>query len=210
MDFGIDEKVEATRGGQFKGGIHKAFLLEVSVDTKTSKKDESTYKVLSFKFSDPDNTRKFEHVEWVPKSDEPAKAQKALEAFNKRVKHIYETYAKFPAGKVGGEAKSWEEYFEAIAKIFNEGAGGKPVHRTDKGGLIMVWVKLTFNNTDNLGFPYSPNFIDLVKVDKDTTLLIDKRYDRVEQAGSNSGSNAGGGHNDIITHNAADVDEFFK
>ena len=62
-----------------------------------------------------------------------------------------------------------------IAKAFNEGKEGSPIYKTE-GKYVTVWLKFTYFNND-LGFPYSPNFIELVREGKETNLVIDLKYE---------------------------------
>lgn len=183
--FGIDANLQASNSARFKGGIHKTVLLNVVLNT-IKKKDGTETKALQFTFVDLDNVRKFIHTEWtVDPSD--AKFGKKLEALNIRFKHIYEAYSKFPEAGLGKGATTFVQYLELLAIGINTGKAGKPIYKTDDGKLIPVYIKLTYFN-NNLGFPYSPNFLEVIKEGKETTLTIDKRYDTVEQTDAPSGN----------------------
>lgn len=188
--FGIDSSLQASNSARFKGGLHKAVLVSVVFNPAFAKKDNTTTAILQFNFVDLDNVRKHTHIEWELVTTD-AKFAKKLEAFNIRIKHLIEAYIKFPEGGVGKGAKNVAEYYEMIAKAFNEGKNGKAIYKTDDAKLIPVHIKLVYFN-NNLGFPYSPNFIEVVRADKETTLIIDKRYDKVEQTDAPSSAAAPG------------------
>ena len=178
MNFGISEDLSASNKVPFKSGIQVGILTSVKGHKKTSKKGEE-YEVLEFNFVDLKNEASYEKIEFAIKPSDVKGADKQ-KAMNIRIKHIYEAYQPFPAGGLGNGAKNWLEFFEAVAKGFNEnGKDGTPIYKKD-GKYIPVHLKFTYFN-NQLGFPYSPNFIDVVKEGRETILRIDKNYDQLEQ-----------------------------
>jgi len=116
----------------------------------------------NLKYGSKLHRRKFKKSEFIPKSDDPDKFQKALERFNKRIKHIVENYIKFPEAGIGASAKSFEEYFDLIATFFNTGNGGNAIYKHSNGDLIPVHLKLVYNNSDEIDLPF-PNFIHFIE-----------------------------------------------
>lgn len=176
--FGISEDLSASNKIPFKSGIHVGFLTSVKGHRKTSKKGEE-YDVLEFNFVDIKGEASFEKLEFAIKQGDAKFADKQ-KAMNIRIKHIYEAYKPFPTGGLGNGAKSWLEFFEIVAKGFNEnGEGNTPIFKKD-GKYIPVHLKFTYYN-NQIGFPYSPNFIETVKEGRETLLRIDLQYDQMEQ-----------------------------
>ena len=184
--FGISEDLSASNKVPFKSGIQMGILTNVKGYKKTSKKGEE-YEVLEFTFVDLKNEATYEKVEFATKASD-VKAADKQKAMNIRIKHIYEAYQPFPTGGLGDGAKSWLEFFEIVAKAFNEnGKDNTPIYKKD-GKYIPVHLKFTYFN-NQLGFPYSPNFIDVVKEGRETILRIDKNYDQLEQIESKPKTN---------------------
>lgn len=178
MGFGISQDLSASNKIPFKSGIHVGFLTSVKGYKKTSKKGEE-YEVLEFTFVDTKNEATFEKVEFAVKQGDIKYAAKQT-AMNVRIKHIYETYKPFPADGLGSKATSWLNFFEIVAKAFNEnGDGGTPIFKKE-GKYVPVHLKFTYFN-NQIGFPYSPNFIETVKEGKETLLRIDLQFDQMEQ-----------------------------
>ena len=184
--FGISEDLQSGNAIPFKSGIQKGLLIGVKGYNKLSKKGDKNYDVLEFKFVSLDNVATYSKVEFAVEREKDVKngvkggKEKAV---NVRIKHIYEAYkdfAPFPKDGLGHGATSWLNYFERIATAFN--TGGKdstPIFKTE-GKYIPIWLKFTYFNND-LGLPYSPNFIEVIKEGKDTNLVIDIKFDQVNQ-----------------------------
>lgn len=183
MGFGISSDLKANNKIPFKGGIQKGYLTSVKSYEKTSKKGE-VYDVLEFSYTDLNNEATHETVEFAIKPDDAKFGDKML-ALNKRIKHIYEAFKPMPDG-LGNGAKSFSEFFGLVAKAFNEnGKDGSPIFKMEDK-FIPVFIKFTYYN-NNLGTPYAPNFIEVIKQGKETTLVIDKRYDSIEQIAKTGG-----------------------
>lgn len=179
-EFGLTTDIVATGDARFIGGIHQGVLTKVEWGEFT-KANKDTYKALKLSFSDLDNKRKFQKMEFIPTAGD--NYDKNKEGLNKRMKHIIETYTgieNFPKNGIGKEAKNWDEYMQALATYMNTGREGKPIFKTKEDKFIPVHLKLTYYK-NNLGFPLSPNFIEIVSLNKPTTLTIDKNYDKIVQ-----------------------------
>ena len=165
--------------------ITSGYLIEVKADTRTLK-DESTKNVLAFKFTDTEKKRFHTHLEWELDEND-AKFDSKLETMQSKIKHIYEAYKPFPENGIGGKAKNIIEFFEEVAKAFNEsGENNTPIY-TNKP----VWIKVAYSLSypkGGLQIPYSPNFIEPLVQGKMTTLAINKKYETIIQPAS-SGAN---------------------
>lgn len=209
-EFGISVETSSSNAVSMSGGINKAVLVSVKAEEigKTNK-----YKVLNFKFKDLEGIKSFSHTEFIPTGKATTKQTEAENyatkkgGFNSRIKHIFETYAKFPEQGLGFGATNWDDFFNKIAEAFNTGNAGKPVFqqiKEDKTFNIPVWIKNTYSSSNNLQFPMSPNFIERItpdSLDKAKTLVIDVRYDKITQivqAPSNGGGVMGGGMPDAL------------
>lgn len=190
MGFGINTELEASNKIPFKAGLQQGYLIGVKAYNKISKKGEA-YDALEFNFVDLKNEASFDKIEFAVDRAKDVNAKnvrggKEL-AMNVRIKHIYEAYAPFPAAGLGYGATSWLDYFQKIAKAFNEnGKDNTPIFK-EEGKFIQMHLKFTYFN-NNLGFPYSPNFIERVKEGKATNLVIDLNYDVVVQVAKTAGS----------------------
>ncbi len=147
------------------------FLVNV-VATKITTKNEEEKNVLQFVFVDQ-KKRQYIHTEWEIKSDD-VKYSTKIESLNSRYAHLYTRIIGSLEGKaIGADAKSFGDYFAKLAEPFTaakETISKKP-----------FYLKLIYDNNDNLGFPYAPNFIQL----KDNTacmLEINTKYDTIVQS----------------------------
>lgn len=194
IEFGIDSNLESSRDAQFpKGGIYGGYLTKVAYE-EIPKKDNPDIKfdTLSFYFTDVEG-RKYKHTEWAVKSDDADARVKAVKAQNIKIKHIFEAFQPVPTEGLGKGAKDWKEFFSKIAEQFNTGKGGKAIFEMDNSGkmvCIPVWFKLTYYR-DNLGFPYSPNFIER-NMGKASLLTINPTYDTIEYQKKNNENLASG------------------
>lgn len=192
--FGITEELQSTNTIPFKPGIQKGLLVDVKSYNKESKKGEK-YDVLEFKFVDLNNEASYDKIEFAVDRAEDINAKGVRggkeKALNIRVKHIYEIYSSLPKGGLGHGATSWANYFDLIAEAFNKnGKDSTPIYKSE-GKYIPVWLKFTYYN-NNLGFPYSPNFIEKYKDNKESNLFIDKNYESIEQTTKNKNAPASG------------------
>ncbi len=183
MNFGITADLKSNNNTPFIAGLHKGVLISVKAEEIGQ---DVKYKVISFTYKDLENVRTYKKSEFAIEGNDVDFAKK-LEAFNIRIKHIFETYSKFPEGGIGTTAKTFEEYLNMIELAFTKGRDGKPIFTkdiSDKQSFLPVWMKLTYNKKNEIGFPYRPNFTELISesnVDKPKTLVIDKKFDIMEQ-----------------------------
>jgi hypothetical protein len=186
-EFGIGQETKGSNQTPFQAGIHKLYLSKV-VSEEVGK--DKKYDVLSLYFSDIEGIRTFKKSEFAPSNPDADKQKKAVNGFNVRVKHIFESYVPFPADGIGKGAKDWKDYFDKIALAFNTGRDGKPIYTKDSGEKqmpVVSWAKLVYNYKDDVDFPLSPNFIEkITEVNQQApkTIVIDKKYDKMEQGGS--------------------------
>lgn len=193
MGFGIKQDLEASNKIPFKAGLQKGLLMGVKAYNKTSKKaGAKSYDVLEFAFSDLKGEASYDKLEFEVDREKDINTKnirggKEL-AMNVRIKHIYEAYQPTPVEGLGFGATSWLNYFERIAKAFNtNGKDGSPIFKNESG-FIPVHLKFTYFN-NQLGLPYSPNFIEKVKEGKETNLVIDLNFDVIKQVESNKSTN---------------------
>lgn len=190
MSFGVSADLKSKNLTPFNPGISKAVLVEVKKEEVG--KDSEKYLVLSFTFKDLEGNRTYKHSEFVVKSTETDRDKK-VNGLNVRLKHIYETFAPFPQEGLGVGAASWDDFFDKVATSFNTGNSGKPIFYReveDKKVPIHIFIKIAYQGKkEKLGFPLSPNFIERV-VDANQqapkTIVIDKKYDKLEQSGNAS------------------------
>lgn len=185
--FGITEETKSNNQVPFQPNeakpITRGFLTSVSVEDRELKSDKSKKSVLVFKFIDEERKRHHNHIEWeLDPNDEKFDAK--LEAMQVRIKHIYEGFKPF-SGSLGAGATNSLEFFNAIAKEFNEGLvdGDKksPIY-TNRG----IWIKAIYSTNPKfakggLQLPYSPNFIEPIVAGKASTLQINKTYETLIQ-----------------------------
>lgn len=219
-EFGIDQNTTSKGFVGMSGGLNKAYLVSVSSD-EIGKTDK--YSVLNFKFKDLENIKEFTHTEFIPKGQATTKLTELEDYnnkkinFNKRIKHIFETFAKFPEKGLGG-GKNWKENFDMIANQFNTLNEGKPVYQYVKedGKIhsIPVWLKNTYQTQGkgkgNLQFPKLPNFIEKITPDSlsnPKTLVIDKKYDVIIQPDKDATNSSPGVMGGPISSNSS-ADDF--
>jgi len=166
---------------QYTSGWHfpVARLVNVVCNPELEKKDGSTVPVLQFVFKTSDG-KQYTHTEWKIDSDD-AKFKNKLDASNSRIKHIWEqAVGEFPSSGIGIGASNWTEYFNMIADAFNSREHeGKKVY-----SINPLFVKLVYYK-GNLGFPYSPNFVERGPVNK--ILTVNLKYDKVTSDVSQGG-----------------------
>lgn len=191
MSFGVTVETKSKNTTPFNPGFSKGYLTSVKKEVigKTEK-----FTVLTFVFKDVESVKTHRHSEFMVKAGDKD-FDKKMNGLNVRLKHIYEGFAKFPDGGIGVGAKSFEEFFDKVSDAFEKGANGKPIYQKHEEGKpsasTLVWLKLTYDRKDNLGFPLSPNFIERIGESNQTqpkTLNIDKKYDRLEQANNTASS----------------------
>lgn len=181
--FGVTSETQSKNSTPFKAGFTKSVLVGVKKE-EIGKTDK--YTVLTFTFKDMAGDKTYRHSEFMVKPDDTNR-EKKTNGLNVRIKHIFEAFAPFPTGGIGVGATSWEDFFDKVANAFNTGNNGKPVFNrieADKEIPVIVWLKTIYDKKNNLGFPLSPNFIERVKTESQVeplTLVIDKRYDKIEQ-----------------------------
>lgn len=163
-----------------------AHLVNVVFNPTLAKKDETTVPVLQFIFKDKDQ-RQYTHTEWVIE-DTDSKFQDKMDGMNSRIKHIYTSvFEKFPDAGVGTEATSFANFFELVAKAFNNKVTGEGDTKKKVYPSIPLYYKLTYYKT-RLGFPLSPNFLERVVPSKPCKLLaINPTYDKLEPQGAAKG-----------------------
>lgn len=185
MQFGVTNETKSKNATPFSPKFTKGFLMdvkheEIGKDTK--------YKVLSFFFQDIEGIKTFKHIEWTIEKD-AENLEKKMNGMNVRIKHIYESFSKFPESGIGSKSKNFDEFFEAVAKAFNEGRDGKRIYTMESGDKqvpVPIWIKTTYSNRGEISFPLSPNFVEKVTTlnqAEPKTLTWDKRYDKDEQPG---------------------------
>jgi hypothetical protein len=189
MTFGVSADLKSKNLTPFNPGINKAALIEVKREEVG--KDAEKYLVLSFTFKDLEGNRTHKHSEFTV-SNTDADRDKKINGMNVRLKHIYEAFAPFPQAGLGVGAKSWEDFFDKVATSFNTGANGKPIFYReveDKKVPIHVFIKVSYQGKkEKLGFPLSPNFIERAVEGQQSpkTIVIDKKYDKLEQSSNAS------------------------
>lgn len=188
--FGVTTETKSKNSTPFNAGITKGILTEVKKELVG--KTETKYLVLTFVFKDAEGNRTYRHSEFaVIGGDNIDKRKNGL---NVRLKHIFEAFAPFPANGIGIGATSWEDFFDKVSAAFNTGNNGNPIFLREDGEKkipVVAYLKVVYDKKDNLGFPLSPNFIERVTADNTSapkTIVIDKKYDRLEQAGSAPGA----------------------
>jgi len=211
IQFGVTTETKSTNQvGYDKGGFKKAIL--TSVKFEEVGKDDKKYKTLSFTFQDVEGIKTFKHSEFAIEADDTDFAKK-LNGMNSRIKHIYEAFQPLTKS-IGENAKSFEDFFNQVALVFNEDGKDKtPIYKLDNKSSILVWIKLAYySKKGNIGFPLSPNFIEKVTQNNQTepkTLAIDNRWDKVDQPRSTQPSGNTMGTTGIHTGTVANSgDEF--
>lgn len=181
-----------------------------------------TTSVLQFFFKDGKD-RQFTHLEF-PLDPSVNKYEEKVEWLNQRIKHLWdETIGEqhMPENGIGTGAKTFAEYFKAVAEAFKsvtytkgEGESAKtlPLYPS-----VLLYLKLTYNQ-DRLQLPMFPNFVQrAVGLDNSKLpcegLLINPEYDAIEPKArqkaapttgyTNTGTNAGFG--DVDTSDFPDV-----
>lgn len=161
------------------------YLKNVEVNTMYLKKDEESlqgeareaaYKgTLKFTFATPTlageeaNEKIFTKMEFQLKEGVSPKAVNILFA---RIKHVYEAFGVWPEMR---ECDDWKDLFTEVAKMFNEGNGGKPIYKDANGTPKPVWLHIVINDSKLPDFPDFPPFIEAAIKDKPTNLVIDNR-----------------------------------
>lgn len=197
--FGVTVDTKSKNSTPFNGGITKGILTEVKKELVG--KSDTKYLVLTFVFKDVEGNRTYRHSEFAVIGGE--NIDKRKNGLNVRLKHIYEAFSPFPTAGIGIGATSWEDFFDKTALAFNTGNAGKPIffrEEAEKKIPIVAFLKLVYDKKDNLQFPLSPNFIERVTADNTAspkTLIIDKKYDRIEQAGTTTASTGMMGNNGL-------------
>ncbi len=185
--FGITEETKSKNSIPFKVTKDHPFntctITKIAFET-FDKKDGTPTSALMIYLTSENKERTHKEIEWLL-DDKDAKFGDKLSAFQSRMKHIYEEFAPFPKDGIGIKSANVEEFFKAVETAFNtNGMNGTPIY-TDK----LVYLKLVYYN-GNLKFPYAPNFIEKVKIldgnkRKETTLVINPKYDKVDNDATN-------------------------
>lgn len=196
--FGVTAETKSKNTNTpFNPGITKGILIKVE---KEEVGKETKYTVLSFTFKDIEGNRTYKHTEFAVTSGDKIAERK--EGLNVRLKHIFEAFTTFPITGMGNGATSWADFFEKCSIAFNTGNNGKPIfirEEAEKKIPIVVYLKVVYsakNKKDDLGFPIFPNFIEKVTAENTSapkTIVIDKKFDRLEQLGASKGNMMGGG-----------------
>lgn len=188
--FGISTETKSKNSTPFNPGITKGILTDVKKE-EVGKTDK--YLVLTFTFKDVEGNRTYRHSEFTVKSTDDKKDVK-VNGLNVRIKHIYEAFAPFPATGLGMGATSWDQFFGMVESAFNTGNNGKPIYvreEAEKKIPVVTWLKLVYDKKDNLTFPMFPNFIERIteaNTNAPKTIVIDKKFDRLEQSGGATAS----------------------
>jgi hypothetical protein len=181
--FGITQETKSGNNVPFLGGLNRGML--VAVKREEIGKNEK-YNVLAFTFKDIENIKTFKHIEWVIDSNDDKFTTK-LNGMNSRIKHLYETFKPFPTEGIGTKATNFEEFFVEVEKAFNTNDNGGKIFthkKDDKEIPKAIWLKTVYNKKNEINFPLAPNFVELIKENNQNepkTLVIDKRYDKIEQ-----------------------------
>lgn len=180
--FGITEETKSKNTVPLKvtslHPINSVLMTKVAFED-IKKKDETTTKAIVFYFEDASKERSHREAEWIL-DETDLKFNNKLEAFQSRIKHIYDEFAPFPKDGIGKDALNLEEFYSAIEKAFNtNGKDGQPIFTNVPCYLKLVYYK------GNLKFPYAPNFIEKIRYDdkkniKLTNLVINPKYDIVD------------------------------
>lgn len=193
--FGITEETKSKNLVPFnvttQHPINTGLLTKVVLE-EVKKKDETTTHALMFYFEDASKERNHRETEWLL-DETDAKFNTKLEALQSRIKHIYEEFAPFPKDGIGTGSANIMDFYKAIETAFNK--NGK-----DGGAIftgVPIYLKLTWYK-GNLKFPYSPNFIEKIRKDdkgnmKPTNLVINPKYDTMDNDAASSTTPAGGG-----------------
>jgi len=189
--FGISQDVASTGRVSFGAGIkERCYLTEVAI--KKIGKEGSEIEVLSFHFvsSIKDGIIPQEvTINELQLDESKPKFEKSLEAFNKRIKHIYEAFAPFPKDGFKAEnATTFLEYMQAIADFFNTNVGTAEEPKTVFKGKE-VDLKLTYSDKGYLGFNYSPNFIQGSGDRKRNNILVITPGDNLQMPAKTKKSN---------------------
>lgn len=84
----------------------------------------------------------------------------------------------------------YHKFFESVLNSFMTGNDGKPVFQNKDGGIIPVWLKLTYDKDGRLQVPLFNNFVNLYVKGKECLLNIDPRFDVVTKPTSVQNRNA--------------------
>jgi hypothetical protein len=195
MSFGINADTKVKNTTPFSPGIYKGYLTEVKQEEIGKDKK---FNVLIFVFRDELGDRTYRHSEF-PIEDDAEKRDVRLQGLYSRIGHIFTAFAPMPQEGLGTGATSFQDFFSKVANSFNTGNAGKPVfvrEEADKKFPVSVWLKLTVDKKDNIGFPMSPNFIERIKAESANvqaarTLVIDKKFDKMEQSGNQNKATTG-------------------
>lgn len=181
IPFDAPYKDKETGKWKFPYGFLTAVVAEAEKETKKGKKT-----ALTFTFKD-DKGHVFNHIEWgFEPTDE--KAEKKIEAMNTRIKHIYTQFAEFPTAGIGAKAKSFHDFFKAVAEAFTgKGEDAKPIYKNADNKNIPIWIKVIYGQGNNVQFPYAPNFLEKVIPNQDCKLTVNLQYDVVEQKAATGG-----------------------
>lgn len=179
--FAITTETKSTNKVLIPTGITTAYLTEVKIHERGDAEKGQTWKGLMFKFvstltPNAPVVKEFEHFEFqIDETD--AKFDTKLEAFNSRIKHIYEAFDTFKGIEVTKEDASFLDFMEAIADSFN---------KKDEQGKTMfegkpVNIKIILQGKKDIpGFPYSPNFIERKRANAEQSILsINPKYDKL-------------------------------
>lgn len=195
MQFGVTNETKSNNATPFSPKFTKGYLTDVKLEEIGK---DTKYKVLSFFFRDAEGIKTFKHIEWMiePTAEN---LDKKMNGMNVRIKHLYTCFTAFPEKGLGAGAKSFEEFFSAVAKAFNEDRDGKKIYTIDSGDKqagIPIWIKTGYNNRGEIGFALSPNFVEKIAAlnqAEPKTLTWDKRYDREEQPNKKGASTTDAG-----------------
>lgn len=170
--------------------FNKCILTKVEAkETEIKKGDSAGTKpiTLNLTFESADRTKRHTETFWPIKSDD-AKFDEKFGWMEQRIKHVVEKYIDVTsdvANALSGD--SFDEFFHNVANVFNTGKAGKPIFKTDDDKGIPMWLKLVYDKSNRLQFPF-PNFLEKVgetNKDKPKTLAIGAK-DKMDRSAGNT------------------------
>ena len=195
--FGISEDIKTKNAVPFQPTkeypITMGNLVKVEFEDKlieNGDREGMTVPTLRFVFEDKTKERVLMHTEWDIQSDHKDYARE-ITWFGERIAHIFGAFAEIPKGGIGGATKTLKEYYQAIAKAFNEGVDGTPIYED-----VDVWIKAVYEMAaakKPIHLPKFGNFLEKVKLNADkkprvTTLFINNNKEALESLAIAGGS----------------------
>lgn len=200
IPFLVATKVE--NDPQFPSGwkFPIAKLVNVIANPAFEKKDGDKVAILDFVFADSEK-RRYIHREWQQDPND-INFQKKHDGMTIRVNHVYKSiFVNLPPEGIGTEASNYAEFYEAVAKAFNEQVVTVKTETEEKKVKAytreLLYYKCTYYD-GNFGFPLSPNFLEKVEKGKPCiTLSINLAYDKLEAKAKATSNIPGMSSNDM-------------